>query len=197
LSDTDDHQQQAWIIHQEAKLLLENGDLEEASKAVAQAVKLYRKLGDRDGEARASIIKLQILETREGTEAAIKCARKVIRTAKEHGHDLPLASGYLAYGRLLSKSGSPEKGILELRKALAHAVLLDNKFVEFHAHYNLWKAHEQQGDRDRMRFEFQSLSHFLKFIDASSKEAREVKAMLEQEENASRRGRRKRRRPTA
>jgi tetratricopeptide (TPR) repeat protein len=175
-----DHAQRAWIRHQEGRLLLEAGSLEQASEAIADAIQSYRKGKDVDGEARAMIVEIQVRVARGEIDTALKLARRVIRIAERAGHDLPLVSGRLELGRLLVLKGDAEKGLRELRKALSRAVLLENALLEFHAHYHLWKAHEALGDQDRARLAFQSASHFVRRIDPASPEAREIRKALEE-----------------
>jgi len=188
-----DLQEKAWVLHQEATLLLETEDFDAASETIERTIKLYRKMKDTDGEARARVVQLEILEARGDLDAAIACARKVIRTAERHGNELPLISAQLELGRMLAHSGFIEMGIAELRKALSRSVLLENKLLEFHAHYHLWKAYETLGDPDRTRFELQSAGYFVKFIDPASPEAREVRQMLEGRGDGRPRRRRRRR----
>ena len=93
---------------------------------------------------------------------------------------------------MLVDSGALDEGLDELRQALAQSVVLENKHCEFHAHFNLWKAYEKAGDKDRMKFAFQSAGHFVKFIDDTSVEAREFRRVLLEQKAArrpSRRGR--------
>ena len=183
----------AWVLHQEAQLLQELGDLDGASETVELAIKMYRKAKDTDGEARGRIVQFGILESRGEFDAAIACAKKVIRTAERHEHELPLVGAQLGLGRVLVSSGSTDEGIAQLRKALSRAVLLENKLLEFYAHYHLWKAHEATGDLDRTRFELQSAGYFVKFIDPASPEARDVRQMLEEKGGGRPRRRRRRR----
>jgi hypothetical protein len=146
-----------------------------ASSGIDQAIRLYRKLGDADGEARAMVVRLHALEGQGAHAAAVRCGRKAIRVAEEAGHELPAISALLEYGRLLIETGSTDEGVDELRRALAKTVVLGNKHCEFHAHYYLWKAYERTGDLDRMKFEFQAANYFVKFTDDTTAEARELR----------------------
>ena len=176
--DPTDHEQRAWIHHQEAALLVDAGQADGATKAADRAIRLYRKLGDTDGEARAMIVRVTALESGGNRAAAITCARRALRAAMRQGNELPEIAARLELGRLLVASGSAEKGIEELRQALARSVVLDNRQCEFHAHHQLWKAYEVAGNEDRKEFEFQAAAHLVKFIDDSSAEAREIRQVL-------------------
>jgi tetratricopeptide (TPR) repeat protein len=193
LTGNDDPAQRAWIRHQEAKLQVEFGELEAAQAAVAEALKLYRRIGDANGEAKARLVQMQVEEARGETSRALRTARKAVETAERAGHELPLASARLELGRLLVAGGSVEEGLEVLGQALAQAVSLENKFVEFHAHYQLWKAYGANGQSDRSRFELHAASYFLGFIDSTSPEARDVRehAGALQKQPARRRRRRK------
>jgi len=186
--DPADHEQRAWIHHQEAALLVATRQADAATKAIDKAIRLYRKLGDADGEARARIVRVGALESGGNVAAAIACARRAVRAAQNDGAELPEISARLELGRLLVESGSAEKGIEELRHALARSVVLGNRQCEFHAHYHLWKAYEITGDDDRKSFEFQAAVHFVKFIDDTSAEAREFRHALTKSKRAQRRG---------
>lgn len=186
-----DHQQRAWVLHEEARLLVKAGELERASQMLDKALRLYRKLRDYHGETKAMIVRVPLLEKQGDLDAALAAARKVIRKARQHGHDLSEMSGRLELGRLLVLKGAVEKGLEELRASLSKAVLAGSRYAEFHAHYQLWKAYESIGDKDRMRFELQSASYFVKFIDHSCPEANEVRRILDEKESRGR-GRRRR-----
>jgi tetratricopeptide (TPR) repeat protein len=174
----DDDQQRAWVLHQEARLLVETGDLKGAKRALDRVMKLYRELGDKDGEARASIVNVNLHLARGEVKAALTCARRTLRMAEEHGLDLSVLSSRLEIGRLLIMSGSSKKALEPLHKALAQATGLGERRAEFYAHYHLWKAHEALGDRDRAKFELHAASYFVQFIEDPVPEAAEVRALI-------------------
>jgi transcriptional regulator with XRE-family HTH domain len=173
-----DHAQSAWVRHQEAKLLLQRCEPALAGRSIDKAITLYRREGDTEGEARALIVRIAILEAQATGDKAIACARKVVRMAERHGHKLVSVSARLELGRLLVKAGSANSAVEELRLAQAQAVLLEDRIAEFYAHYYLWKAHEVQEDRERGRFELRAAEHFVEFIDSSTPEAEEVRRHL-------------------
>jgi tetratricopeptide (TPR) repeat protein len=174
-----DHRELAWVSHQEGKLLQQRGDTEPAGRAIDRAIALYRTLGDTDGEARASIVRIGILEARGDLGKAMTFARKVIRMAERSDNKLALVSARLEVGRLLLRSGCPQPALEELRRAQALAVLMEDRIAEFHAHYYSWKAHKAVGGRDRARFELQAARHFVELIDASTPEAREIRDLAQ------------------
>ena len=73
-------------------------------------------------------------------------------------------------------------------RAQAAAVLHENKSVEFHAHFYLWKAYQEAGDLERARFEFHAAKYFLEFIDPHTPEPRDLRQQIDRKERRSRRG---------
>lgn len=187
--EEDDHERLARVRHQEAKLLLRGGDHEAARETVESAIELYRAMNDTVGEVRAMLVSAQALEAARDVPGAIRTARKAVQMADEQGYELLAAAGRLELGRVLVQSGELKTGIRELRRAQATAVLHEDKNSEFHAHFNLWKAYDQAGDRERSRFEYQAARYFLEFINPSTPEAREMSQLVAREERQIRRRR--------
>ncbi len=179
--DKGDFETRAQVRHQEAKLLLMQGQPAVALEAVDEALKLYRKVQNVQGEARVLIVKIDAQAALGDLDAAMRTARKVIRMGEEHELGPVGTSARMEYGRLLAMSGSYEDGIEELREALAEAVRLECKLIQFHTHYHLWKAYEANGDQDRAKFEFQSARYFLEFIDSTTEQARDMRSILAEE----------------
>lgn len=171
-------QQAAWVLHQEAKLLMESGALDESEQVLDKAVSTYRQLRDTEGEARALTVRVGLLGAKGDLEGALETARRALRLAEECGHELSIISCSLETGRLLIKAGAPGDALAHLHRALSQAVRQRNRIAEFHAHYHLWKAHEALADRDRVRFELRAAGYFVKFIDSQSPEAEEVRNLL-------------------
>lgn len=184
-----DHKEQAWILHHEAKLLVAVGELDEATQVLDRAARLYRKLKNVHGEIQTMIVRVSALEEAGDPDAAISCARKVIRMAERNDHALLAVSGRLDLGRLLVTHGAPEKGLEELRKVLSEAVLLEDRIAEFYAHYQLWKAYQTLGQSEPMKFEFQAAAHFVQFIDEPSPEAEEIRRLADERKRGGRRRR--------
>ena len=176
----EDHKETAWVLHQEAKVLLEAGRPKEAEQVLARALKHYRSLGDTYGEEVALILRVGVMEKLGQTKKAFACAREVLRLSESHGHARLVISGHLELGRLLVKSGRAGKGLDALREGLGQAVLLGDRNAEFLAHYHLWKAHEQLGDQERARFELEAASYFVRFIDDFCPEADEIHRLLKE-----------------
>jgi tetratricopeptide (TPR) repeat protein len=176
------HRQQAWVLHQQARLLIATGAPEDAERLLDEATKKYRKLGDTHGETQVSIVRIGALEARDEIDGAISCARRTIRFAAKNGHDLSALSARLELGRLLVRSGASDKGLEELRKALSQAVLLEDRIAEFYAHYHLWKTYELLGQSEPARFEFQVAVSCVRFIDEPTPEANEIRRIAQERE---------------
>lgn len=181
-----DYETRGQVRHQEAKLLLKQGFAAAALEAVDDALKLYRKAANIQGEARVLIVKIDAQAMLGDQDAAMRTARKVIRLGEEHNLGQVEASARMEYGRLMVESGSVEDGIAELREALSQAVRQECKLTQFHTHYHLWKAYEEDGDQERARFEFQSAKYFLEFIDSTTAQALEMRAQLAEESKPKR-----------
>jgi tetratricopeptide (TPR) repeat protein len=169
-----DDRQRAWMLHQEARLLIETGEPGEAEPILEQAMKLYRVVSDAHGETKALITRIGVLDAQGDPDGARSCADQALEIAKEHEYGLLEMAARIEIGRLLVNSGSAEEGVKQLRTALSKAVLLDDTIAEFHAHYQLWKAYEAVGEEDRMKFAFQSAAFLVQSIDALSPEAKEI-----------------------
>jgi tetratricopeptide (TPR) repeat protein len=176
--DADDQTAAALVLHQEAKLLLETGGIEEATRVLDRAVGRYRDQKDRYNELRALVLRIGLLEQAGRLDEAFGCAREVIAAAERLGFARLGISGRLELGRLLVKTGALDEGVRVLREGLGQAVLLDDRYTEFLAHYGLWQAHEAAGDRDRARFEREAARYFVRFIDEQSIEAEAVRQLL-------------------
>jgi tetratricopeptide (TPR) repeat protein len=167
----------ALVAHQEAKLLVKGGHLEDASRALERAVAHYRSLGDTYGEARAAVLRVRIVERSQGAHKAVAAARDLIAFAERHGQAKLGLTGQLELGRLLTASGDHERGLEHLRKALGQAVLMEDRNARLLAHHHLWKAYSVSGDRARAQVEFDSARSLVRFVDDGSDEADEIRAL--------------------
>ncbi len=186
-----DHEMHAQVFHQEAKLYLKQHRAAAALKAVDNAIKRYRQARNANGEARASIVKIDIQEALGDLEAANRTARATIRNAEAHELRLVAASARYHLGRLLVIRGLTEEGVEELRAAQAEAMLLEAKIIQFHTHFYLWKVYVQEGDDQRARFELHSARHFLEFIDSTTEAAKELRQYLADNQEPRKRRKRK------
>lgn len=167
----------ALVAHQEAKLLLKTGDPQGASRALDRALVHYHALGDTYGETRAAVLRVRIVEKIGSAVEALDAARQLISFAERHGHAKQALIGRLELGRLLSTAGDHERGLEQLRKALGQAVLTEDANARFLAHHHLWKAYVALGDRARAQVELDSARVLARFVDETSEEAREIRAL--------------------
>ena len=174
----EEHQKQAWVLHQRAKLLLEGGSVDKAWRILSQVLKLYRQTKDTYGEGRALLLRAEALDARGKHERAVSCLTQLLSLAERHGHRRLVAHSHLELGRQLVKKGSLSEGLTALRTALSESVMLEDRNAEFLAHYWLFKAHESLGDHDRARFELEAAKHFVRYIDDSFREADEIRKLL-------------------
>jgi len=169
----------AWVLHQKAKLLFELGEIDNAEQTLGLALDAYRESEDTYGETRGRILRILIVEARDGVERALDEAEKVHRLAEANGHQRLVISARLEQGRLLVKADRADDGLKALANGLGQAVLLGDRSAEFLAHYHLWKAHEQLGQKQRARIALESAMHFVQGLDDSSTEADEIRRLME------------------
>jgi tetratricopeptide (TPR) repeat protein len=170
-------EERAWLLHQEAKLLVESGELDEADTVLDRAEEHYRGIGDTYNEGRAMLLRCGLLDKRGSIDAAVECARRLLEQSLRNGHSRLVVSAHLELGRLLIGSGAEGEGLEELNEGLGQAVLLRDRSAEFHAHHSLWKAFERLGDADRAQYERKAAEFFVRFIDDHSPEADEVRSL--------------------
>jgi tetratricopeptide (TPR) repeat protein len=176
--DSADARHETWVLHQEAKLLMEVGRLDEAEQVLDRALAKYRELADPYGEVRGLILRVGILDRRGEADQAFACAQQALELARRHDYARLVIIARLELGRLRIQSGAGAPGLEDLREALGQAVLLGDKNAEFLAHYRLWKAYESTGDKERARVERETAKYFVRFVDDHSSEADEVRRLL-------------------
>ena len=142
-----DRRRRARVLHQEAKLLLESGQIEAAATSLNDAIDDYRAVGETLNEARSLILRIAVLEKLGRLDDAIACARDAAEFCNRSGHALVTTHAYLELGRVLTAAGRPKDALVELRRALASAQLLKDRNAEFHAHENLAAAYEALGEK--------------------------------------------------
>ncbi|MCP3982508.1 MAG: transcriptional regulator [bacterium] len=170
----------AWVLHQKAKLLLEDGRPEEAARDLRRAMDAYRRIGDTWGTVRAYVLRVEICDARGQAESAVRSARKAIALSEKHGHARGTAYARLELGRLHVKAGDVEDGIAELNRGLGDAVLTKDRNAQFYAHYQLWKAFDRSGDSARAEFEFGCAARLVQHVDEPAAEVIEVTQRVEE-----------------
>jgi tetratricopeptide (TPR) repeat protein len=170
----------AWVLHQNARLLVSTGRTEEAERVLLRARASYEAAGDLYGEGKALLSAILVRDAQGALAAAIRAAGEAIRFAEAHELTRLALLGRIELGRLFSKSGSTEKGLGVLQQALGQAIQVGDRNAEFVARYCLWKAHAELGDQDRARFEFEAASYCVRFVDEASPEADEIRELGEE-----------------
>ena len=118
--------QRARVAHQEAKLLLEEGRIEESSHVLDAAVKGYAAAGEAHDAMNARLLRIAVIEKSAGSRAAIAWARKTVSHADRLGMGRQKASARIELGRLLAAAGRHAEAADELRRALAAGALLED-----------------------------------------------------------------------
>ncbi len=177
----DDPQKRAWLLHPKALVLLDTRRTAEATAVLEQAIACYRDAGDAHGEAKALLGRAKIAESEGDPERALARAREAARFADERGLEHVALMARLELGRLLVRYQEHEEAVAVLQQALARAVVLGDRHLQFDAHHHLWKAHEQTGDRHRARIELEAAVYLLPHSDEASPEANEVRKRIGKE----------------
>ncbi len=169
----------AWVFHQKAKLLLESGQLAEAERELARALKRYRALRDRYGEIRALVLRAELLEKQEDLVGALRTARRALGLSQRHAFDRGIAYANVHLGRLLVLTGKAAAGIEALNLGLGKVAALRDRNGEFFAQYQIWKAHQFLGDSERATFALRACGYFLQSIDERTPETEEVRRQIQ------------------
>ncbi|ANM30351.1 hypothetical protein ABI59_13380 [Acidobacteria bacterium Mor1] len=177
--DPQDDRGAAFVYHQQAKLYHQSGQLKTAAQRIDQVLGLYEKNDDVHNAARALLLKAEILRDRGDLGDALALCRETIDRGTALSQERLVASASLELGRVQLSLGDVDEGLASLREGLATAVRLDDKTTQFYAHYYLWKAHEDQGDRERAAFERQAARYFVASVDELSDAVTEVQMLVD------------------
>jgi tetratricopeptide (TPR) repeat protein len=183
-----DLQHRAWILHQKAATLAATDEIAEAEAELTKAIQAYRKASDPQGENRALGVKLKLLRKQGRHAEALKTAASARHHAETHGFEHLAVLRRLDEGRAHVDQGDPAAGIPLLREALASAISQKDQTGEFRAHHALWKAYAAAGERERADLELKAALYFVRFVDESTEEVAEIRAV--QAAPAGRRSRR-------
>lgn len=176
-ADPSDHRHAAWIAHERASTLASMGQLDEADRALAQAVAEYRADKNPFGESQALGVRVRLCFERGDTEGARRVAREARLHAEEHGFERLVALRSLDEGRAIFDLGNHTAGLGMLHDGLARAVANQDQVAQFYAHYFLWKAHARQGEIARAEMELEVARYFVRFLDAAVPEAVEIREL--------------------
>jgi tetratricopeptide (TPR) repeat protein len=100
----DQHQEAAWVLHQEARLLVDAAATDEAEIVLDRALERYRRLEDRYGELRALHLRIAVLDARRDTEGALRLAQEVVEGSEREAFARLAVSSRLQLGRPCSSA---------------------------------------------------------------------------------------------
>jgi transcriptional regulator with XRE-family HTH domain len=126
----DDPHTRAMVEHQRSKLLVAGARHDEAARALASALRAYRRVGDALNECRARILEVAVLEGLGRPEAAVRAARKAVADTERRGFKKVEAGARAELGRVLRATGHPQDGARELRAARGIAVGIGDEKLE-------------------------------------------------------------------
>lgn len=172
-----DLQHRAWILHQKAATLAAADEIEAAEAELAKALQAYRKASDAQGENRALGVRVKLLRKQGRHAEGLKAATAARHHAESHGFDHLTVLRRLDEGRAHVDLGDPANGIPMLREALASAISQKDQMAEFRAHHALWKAYGAALDRERAELELKAALYFVRFVDESTEEVAEIRAV--------------------
>ena len=169
----------AFIDHQHAKLLLESGETAAARALATKVLEIYRAAGDAYNEGRALALWTRVIEAGGRLDEAIESTDQLERHAREHGFTRLETTAYVERGRLLIRAERTDEAIDAIRHGLGQSIVQQDDNAEFQAHYHLWKAYTQKGDRVNARHALNSARHCAQLVDESSTELTEVLRTVE------------------
>jgi len=187
-----DQRQAGWIAHERASTLTTMGRWDEADVESKIAVAAYVAAGDTHGECRARGVQVRLRFDRGDYDDAYAVAVAARTRSIECGHQRIAVHRTLDIGRIRSAQGRYEQAVNALNESLAQSTESQDKVVQFHCHYHLWKAHLRAHDFARADEALASARYLEQFLDIAGPEAQEVrKAVLSEAESGKpRRGRR-------
>ncbi len=159
-----DRQVAAWLWHQRARAFALAGQRRRATAALDKALAHYRALGDAFGEAKARLTALRHIEPLDRGRALAE-ARALVADATAADTPRVAAHARLELGRLLTGAGCADEAIAVLREALAQALLLGDREIEFRAHFNLHHAYLAAGDDEHAVVEHRAATFLAGFIE--------------------------------
>lgn len=174
LVQPDEVQKFAWVLHQQAKVLLEFECVEDANRSLHHALRHYRNAGDRIGELHGLLLKIGVVERLGRVDAAFATARRVVRRATKANLPRLAMSARVELGRLNVAVDKPQLALVPLRAALKQAVEIGDRNAEFMTRYYLWKSLAAVGDSARARAEFLLVKRLVAFVEETSTEVKEV-----------------------
>ncbi|UCF67616.1 MAG: hypothetical protein JSV80_17955 [Acidobacteriota bacterium] len=180
-----DHRSKAFIRHNRAMFLLAARQLAVAMNQVNRAIRAYRKAGDLLNALLAHGIKARILLASGEPAAALKLARRARREAEEEGLSHVAARRALDEAHALVALERADAALPVLNVALATAVEVSDRTLEFQVHFWLWKAYTSLGDATRADLQRETAEHLVRFVQDPVDEAKELRALGQKRKDVS------------
>ena len=171
-----DSQRMGWVLQQKSVILRKAGQLDAASSCISATLRTYEECGDHYGVAKGlgAVARLEL--ARGDVAAALAAIRTSLGIAREHGFERLVRLRTVMEGNLLAELGEVDAGVEKLRAGLAETITRDDDSVRFYAHYYLWKVYSKQRDAARAQVELEAARYYVRFVDESSDEARDVRS---------------------
>ncbi len=174
----DDRARRAGLSHLRADACFASGRLDEALAATTAALQATPP-ADAGGRAKLLLLKARIAAARGDGGRARRAADTALAAAERSGQVGIVIAARLLRASLETAAGRPARAVPLLEQALAQAISVADKSEQFHAHYHLYKCFEALNDSDRARVELDSARYFVRFVEETSPEAVEIRALGE------------------
>jgi len=125
-----DLRSRAMVEHQRAKLLTISGRHDEAARALAVALRAYRRVRDPQNECKARVLEIGILERLGQFDAAIRAGRRAVAESKRRGFKKVEANARAELGRVLGASERPAEAEEQVRLAIGIAARIGDERLE-------------------------------------------------------------------
>jgi len=165
----------AWLYHKKASALSALGRLADASRDVERAARAYRAAGDAFGFQQLAGLRIRLARESGRLEASVRMARRARREAREGGYERLEVHRAIDEAAALVGLGRAEPAVALLESCLARALVLQDRPAQFLIHYHLWRAFESLETPLRARAERDAARYFVRFVDESTRETRDIK----------------------
>jgi tetratricopeptide (TPR) repeat protein len=171
------HRERGAVLLEKASILVESGGLEEAAAAAKRAIEAYRLAGDARETAEALGAQVKVLLGREAWEPALRAAREARRTSERGGFTRLAAFRRIDEASALRALSRAHDALEVLKDVLVGSIRENDGVVRFYAHHALWKTYAVLGDPARAETERRAAIEFVQFVDDTTPETREVRAL--------------------
>jgi tetratricopeptide (TPR) repeat protein len=173
-TDHSSPKQSGWVHHQRGLILIDAREYAAAERVLKQAERDYTRAKATHDRALVLLSFARLSFEQGAPTKAVRAARTAEAFARRNGFDRLRLFALVELGRAWQLSGKPDESRTTLRAALADSASGSDNVVRFFAHYYLWKAELVGGDPARADVELREASYYMKFVDQTSREAREL-----------------------